>query len=222
MSLIYEELFTCPNCEVIFQTKVLGSYNTFGECYSDLYVGCNTDPQPILHLINICPKCGFAAFTIDYKTFDIDLSLVKKAINHVEKFTGKKAANFNVGDGFLEIAEYLQNASLEQKSFTLMQASYAYRFLKDSNLDKTRKLILEIIELILQEKKFQNNPEEVYLYLAGELNRLIDNQRKALAYYKEALEKAEKNSFIERITIHQLSNPKNIIPKEIFNKQSRK
>lgn len=221
MSLIYEELFTCPNCEVIFQTNVLGSYNTFGECYSDLYVGCNTNPQPILHLINICPKCGFAAYTIDYNSFDIDLSLAKEAITHVENFTGKKAGNFNAGDGFLEIAEYIPNISLEQKSFILMQASYAYRFLKDSNLSKTRELILKIIELVLQEKKFQNNPEELYIYLAGELNRLIDNQKKALAYFEKALEKAEKNSFIERITIHQLSTPKDIIPKEIFNKQTK-
>ena len=221
MPLLYEELFTCPNCNVIFQSKVLGGYNTFGESYSDLYVGSDDEPQPILHLINLCPKCGFAAYTIDFKTFDQDLEIIEPAIEKATEFTGKKPEQFNVGDGYLVIAYYLNNISLEQITFTLMQASYAYRILKDSNLNKVRELIIEKIKTILEKKIFVVNPEELYLYLIGELNRLIGNEKESLSYFKQALEKAEKNSFIKRITIHQLEKPNEIIPKEIFGKPSK-
>ena len=219
MPLLYEELFTCPNCKVIFQSKVLGGYNTFGESYSDLYVGSDDEPQPILHLINQCPKCGFTAFTIDFKTFNQDMEIVRQAIKKVIEFTGKRPTQFNVGDGYLVIANYSNNVSLEQKIFTFMQASYAYRILEDSNLNKTRQLILEKIKIILERKLFDVNPEELYLYLMGELNRLIGNEKESLDYFKQALDKAEKNSFVSRVTIHQLETPQEIIPKEIFGKQ---
>ena len=216
MPLLYDELFTCPNCKAVFQSKVLGTYDTFGKSYSDLYVGSELDPQPILHHINICPKCGFAAFTHDYKTFDVDLSVVKKAIAKVEEYSSRKPSKFNAGDGYIEMIEYSPAISNEEKSYLYLQACYAYRILQDINLKPTRELLLKLIEEILEEESFQNNPEELYLYLAGELNRLLGNEVKSLDYFNEALELAEEETFISKITIHQLSKPSEEIPRKIF------
>lgn len=219
MPLILDELFTCPNCSVVFQSKTLGSYNTFGHCYSDLYIASTEDPQHILLLINICPKCGFTAFTADYKSFvGEDLVNYEKALKEVEEFTKKKFTEFNAGDGFLLISEYSKHLTKEQKSFTLMQACHAYRFLGDKNLEKTRRSVLQSIEDILSDGVFKKNPKELYLYLAGELNRLFGNTKKANDYFQKALEKAEKESFVYKITIHQLSSPSEIIPRKIFGK----
>ena len=194
MPLYSGELFTCPNCEAIFQSKIAQSYDTFGNYYSDLYKASAEDPQPVLHLINICPKCGFAAFTQDFKVFDLDLKDVRKAINDIEKITGKPANEFNAGDGYLVITEYLSTISIEQRAFIMMQASYAYRILSDKNLAKAREMTLKTIEQILATKMFMTTSEDMYLYLAGELNRLLGKEDESLKYFKQALEKADKNS----------------------------
>lgn len=217
MTLLLEELFTCPNCRVVFQSKIAASYDTFGKRYSDLYIASENDPQPILYLINICPKCGFAAFTIDFKSFEIDLTLVREAIEKTAKIVGKPPTEFNAGDGFLEIAKYSKNISLEEKANIELQACYAYRFLEDKKLKKAREITIKTINEILVQKKFIHNPEEVYLYLAGELNRLLGNNDEANKYLKLALFKSEKkNHSIKNLIIHQLSNPTEIIPKEVF------
>lgn len=219
MPLLLEELFTCPNCTIVFKSETLGSYDTFGTGYSDLYIASEEDPQPVLLLINICPKCGFSAFTADYKSFqEEDLVNLDESIKKVEDFTQKTCTEFNVGDGYLLISEYSKTLSKEQRSFTKMQACHAYRFLADNNLEKTRRIVLQSIEEILSDGVFQKNPEELYLYLAGELNRLLGNYQNATDYLQKALEKAEKDSFVYRITIHQLSNPSEIIPRKIFGK----
>ena len=216
MPMYSDELFTCPNCKTIFQSKVAASYDTFGNYYSDLYKASEDDPQAVLHLINICPKCGLAAFTQDFKGFDLDLKEIQEAIASVEKITGKKATEFNAGDGYLQIAEYLKTVSEEQRAFIKMQASYAYRILKDKNLKKAREFTLLIIEEILQTKKFMTTSEDMYLYLAGELHRLLGNESKSLKYYKLAIEKTDKDSVVSRLTEHQLHTPKEILPKELF------
>ncbi|MBK5113635.1 MAG: DUF2225 domain-containing protein [Candidatus Heimdallarchaeota archaeon] len=217
MTMLMDQLFTCPNCEVIFQSKVAGSYDTFGRKYSDFYVGSSSDPQPILHLNNICPKCGFAAYTIDFKVFSIDLDIVKNAIIETEKFSGRKATEFNAGDGFILISKYLENEiSKESLVFVLLQANYAYRELDDQKLDESRKLTLETVESVLEKELYKENPVELFLYLAGELNRLLDNNEMSLKYFKEALEKAEKTSRISKITQQQLTKPSEIIPEGFF------
>ena len=212
-----DQLFTCPNCEVIFQSKVAGSYDTFGKKYSDFYVGSGSEPQPILHLNNICPKCGFADYTIDFKVFSIDLDIVKKAIKETEKFSGRKATEFNAGDGFIVISKYLDiEISKESLIFILLQANYAYRELDDQKLDESRTLTLEIVEDVIKKQEFKENPEELYLYLAGELHRLLGNNEKSLEYFKEALEKADRNSRISKLTQQQLTKPSEIIPEGFF------
>jgi uncharacterized protein (DUF2225 family) len=217
MTMLMDQLFTCPNCEVIFQSKVAGSYDTFGRKYSDFYVGSSSDPQPILHLNNICPKCGFAAYTIDFKVFSIDLDIVKNAIIETEKFSGRKATEFNAGDGFILISKYLENEiSKESLVFVLLQANYAYRELVDQKLDESRKLTLETVESVLEKELYKENPVELFLYLAGELNRLLGNNEMSLKYFKEALEKAEKTSRISKITQQQLTKPSEIIPEGFF------
>lgn len=217
MTLLMDRLFTCPNCEVIFQSKVASSYDTFGKKYSDFYVGSGSEPQPILHLNNICPKCGFAAYTIDFKVFSIDLDIVKKAIKETEKFSGRKATEFNAGDGFIVISKYLgKKVSVESLVFLLLQATYAYRELGDPKLDESRTLTLEIVEDVIKKQKFAENPEELYLYLAGELYRLLGNNEKSLKYFKEALEKADRKSRISKITQQQLTKPSEILPESLF------
>ena len=219
LPLLFDELFTCPNCDAVFQSKVLASYDTFGTGYSDLYIASEQDPQPILHLINICPKCGFAAFSADFKSFTKeDLSKLPEALETVKKFTQKQPDEFNAGDGYLLISEYSQNFTEEQKSFTKMQACHAYRFLEDNNLAKTRKSVLESTERILNSGVFEKNPKELYLYLAGELHRLLGEEERALEYFRKALEIAVKDSFVYQITIHQLSTPNETIPRKIFGK----
>jgi uncharacterized protein (DUF2225 family) len=219
MPLIKEELFTCPNCDTKFMSEVLASYNTFGKHYSDLYTGSSDNPQPILHHINLCPSCGFAAFTLDFKTKEFNKEKVQKAIDWVEEFTGKKAEDFTPGDGYLEIAKYIHDVNLEQQSYIIMQSCYAYRELDDeTSLQKARKLALEKVEEIIQKESFIDNDEELYYYLAGELTRLLGNEKKALTYYQKALTLASKNSFVYRLTKHQLSNPSEIIPKKVFKK----
>lgn len=215
--MLLDQLFTCPNCEVIFQSKVAGSYNTFGKKYSDFYVGSSSEPQPILHLNNICPKCGFAAYTIDFKVFSIDLDIVKKAIKEAEKFSGRKATEFNAGDGYIVIAKYLvSQISKESLIFVFLQAIYAYRELGDQKLEESRKLALETVEEVLEKELYKENPVELYLYLAGELHRLLGNNEKSLKYFKEALEKAEKTSRISKITQQQLTKPSEVLPEELF------
>jgi len=212
-----DQLFTCPNCEVIFQSKVAGSYDTFGKKYSDFYVGSGSDPQPILHLNNICPKCGFAAYTIDFKVFSIDLDIVKKAIKETEKFSGRKATKFNAGDGFIVISKYLDiEISKESLIFVLLQANYAYRELCDQKLDESRTLTLVKVEDVIKKQEFKENPEELYLYLAGELHRLLGNNEKSLEYFKEALEKTDRNSRISKLTQQQLTKPSEVIPEGFF------
>ncbi|MHA1462714.1 MAG: hypothetical protein ACTSQ0_06575, partial [Candidatus Heimdallarchaeota archaeon] len=122
------------------------------------------------------------------------------------------------GDGYLLISEYSKHLTQEQKSYTQMQACHSYRFLDDKNLEKTRRIVLQSTLDILNDRIFKKNPEELYLYIAGELNRLLGNNQKANEYFQKALEKAEKESFVYKITIHQLSNPNEIIPRKIFGK----
>ena len=181
-----------------------------------MYYSSQEDPQPILHLINICPKCGFAAYTADFNMLDFDLQKIKQAIAKIEKFSSRKATKFNAGDGYLEINEYLDNLSLEKKLAIQLQASYAYRELKDENLKKVRQHILKTLEEILRKKAFNQNPEEFYLYLIGEIHRLLGNDKESFRYFKQILLKVDKNSLISKITQNQLSNPGEIIPNEIF------
>ena len=216
MPLLLDELFTCPNCNVVFQDKILGTYDTFGKSYSDLYIGSEEDPQPVLHHINICPKCGFASFTSDFKTFDIKPTSVKKAIKKVEEYTGKKPSEFNAGDGYLVIIEYSPGISKEEKSYLYLQACYAYRILRDDMLKATREKLLEIILEIIEEEAFDVNPKELYLYLAGELNRLLNKEETSLKYFNEALKLAEEETFISRLIIHQLSKPSEEVPRKLF------
>ncbi|MHA1433419.1 MAG: DUF2225 domain-containing protein [Candidatus Heimdallarchaeota archaeon] len=219
MPLYKDELFTCPNCEAIFQSKIVESYDTFGDYYSDLYKASEEDPQSVLHLINVCPKCGFAAFTQDFKVFDVDIEDVRKSISTIEKITEKPANEFNAGDGYLQIADYLTTISIEQRAFIKMQASYAYRILDDKNLNKARELTLETIEQILATKMFMVTSEDMYLYLAGELHRLLGNEDESLKYFKLALEKSDKKSIVSRLTEHQLKTPMEIVPKKLFIKK---
>ncbi|MHA1212440.1 MAG: DUF2225 domain-containing protein [Candidatus Heimdallarchaeota archaeon] len=216
MPLLFDELFTCPNCEIIFQAKILGVYNSFGERYSDLYIAAEEEPQPILLQINLCPKCGFAAYTADFKTFDIELLYVRDAIKAIEKYSGRPATEFNPGDGYLEMAEYLGRTSLENKIFFTLQAIYSYRELEDVIITKTRRHLLKMIKAILKTKDYQTNPEEFFLYLAGELHRLLGEQDQSLAYFEKAIALAPKDSIISRITQYQLTTPNEIIPKKIF------
>ncbi|MFW9922351.1 MAG: DUF2225 domain-containing protein [Candidatus Thorarchaeota archaeon] len=217
MTLLLEELFTCPNCKVVFQAKVAASYDTFGNHYSDLYFASGKDPQPILYLIHICPKCGFAAYTIYFKSFEISLDLVKDAINKIEAILQKKPSQFNPGDGYLEIAEYISNyISKEQKVFSQLHACYAYRELQDNNLKLARELTLKTIKEVLLESKFQAENEEYYLYLAGELNRLLGKNRESLEYFELASKIVKKGTLVYKLVTHQLVNPSNILPKEIF------
>ena len=165
----------------------------------------------------ICPKCGFAAYTIDFKVFSIDLDIVKKAIKEAEKFSGRIATEFNAGDGYIVIAKYLKSQiSKESLIFVFLQAIYAYRELGDQKLDESRKLTLKTVEEVLDKELYKENPEELYLYLAGELHRLLGNNEKSLKYFKEALEKAEKTSRISKITQQQLTKPSEILPEELF------
>ena len=217
MTMLMDQLFTCPNCEVIFQSKVAATYNTFGKKYSDFYVGSSTEPQPILHLNNICPKCGFAAYTIDFKVFSIDLDIVKKAIKETEIFSGRKATEFNAGDGYIVISKYLENEiSKESLVFVLLQANYAYRELADKKLKDSRELTLKTVENVLEKHLYTENPVELFLYLAGELHRLLGNTEKSLIYFKKALEKADKQSRISKITQQQLTKPSEILPDNFF------
>ncbi|MCK5298234.1 MAG: DUF2225 domain-containing protein, partial [Candidatus Heimdallarchaeota archaeon] len=134
-----------------------------------------------------------------------------------EKFSGRKASEFNAGDGFIVISKYLVNKiSKESLVFVLLQASYAYRELGDPKLDDSRTLTLEIVEEVIEKQKFAENPEELYFYLAGELYRLLGNNEKSLKYFKEALEKADRNSRISKITQQQLTKPSEIIPESLF------
>ena len=105
MPLLHDELFTCPKCTVVFQTKILGAYDTFGERYSDLYIGSQQNPQPILHKVTICPKCGFSALTEDMRVIDVDEERVETTIKFVEKYTGRTHEDFNSGDGFIFLAD---------------------------------------------------------------------------------------------------------------------
>jgi uncharacterized protein (DUF2225 family) len=213
MPLLFDELFTCPNCETIFQSKVLGSYNTFGNHYSDFYIGSGENPQPILYQLNICPKCGFAAYPMDFRTFSIELEIVQKALNETSKLVNKKGSDFNAGDGFLLLAEYVPNLNLEDKIFIMLQASYAYRELNDNNLQKTRLKIISMLELLIEKDQFERQTKEFYLYLLGEMYRLVENIEKSLQYFKQALEKSNKKSLITKLVEHQLKSPSEILPK---------
>jgi tetratricopeptide (TPR) repeat protein len=213
MTLLHQQNFTCPYCDIFFSAKVLGSYNTFGKQYSDFYQSSSINPQPILYFIQLCPFCGFAAFTLDYKDFSINLERVERAIDRISKIAGKEPTAFTTGEGYLEIAEYKNNLTLEQKAHIQMQAGYAYRELNDAaNLKKSREIALETIEKILVEKSFNNHPKELYCYLAGELNRLLGEKEKATNFYHKAIDAAPDNSFIMKIATKQLNKPENIIP----------
>ena len=106
--------------------------------------------------------------------------------------------------------------SVESLVFLLLQATYAYRELGDPKLDDSRTLTLKIVEEVIEKQKFAENPEELYLYLAGELYRLLGNNEKSLKYFKEALEKADRNSRISKITQQQLTKPSEILPESLF------
>ncbi|MEA2070796.1 MAG: DUF2225 domain-containing protein [Asgard group archaeon] len=215
MPLLLDEQITCPKCSHSFETKILASYDTFGDQYSDLYIASENDPQPILHKIQLCPKCGFAAFTLEFNNNLILQRNVKKVIKKIENFTGKSASEFNVGDGYLEIAEYSSHLSLEERSHIMMQACYAYRELEDSLLSKARKKVLQSIQEIIENSQFKVNDKEVYYYLTGELLRLLGNNQKAEKYFNKTLTIAQKRSFIARLTKHQLTTPSEIIPENI-------
>ncbi|NHK30617.1 MAG: DUF2225 domain-containing protein [Asgard group archaeon] len=213
MPLLFDELFTCPNCETIFQSKVLGSYNTFGNHYSDFYIGSEENPQPILYQLSICPKCGFAAYPMDYRTFSIELKNVQKALIETSNFVNKKGSEFNAGDGFILLIEYSTYLNLEDKIFLMLQATYAYRELKDNNLIKTRLKIISMLEQLIEKNQYERQTKEFYLYLLGELYRLVENIEKSLLYFKQALEISNKKSLISKLVEHQLKNPSDILPK---------
>ncbi|NHJ84086.1 MAG: DUF2225 domain-containing protein [Asgard group archaeon] len=213
MTLIFEELYTCPNCQAIFQSKTLGSYDTFGLNYSDLYVASEREPQPVVYLINICPKCGFSAYTMDFRMNSIDMDYVDQAIQETETFSGKKATDFGAGEGYLVIAHYLRNEPVNRRTSVLLQASYAYRESKETELlKKTRELILDYIKEVIEKEAFDENPKEMYLYLAGELNRLLGKEETSLEFFKQALELTDKKSILSRVIEHQLKNPSEILP----------
>ena len=214
MPLLFEELFNCPLCETKFMSKVVGVFDTFGSHYSDLYVACEEDPQPILHQIHLCPKCGFAGFAPAFRELSFDIEVVKKAISSVEQLVQKKSSEFNAGDGYLEIAEYHQANSLEAQVFLKLQASHAYRVLSDDHLELARRFVLEDLQAILEKRLFEKNPEETYLYLAGEMNRLLGNAKKASDYFKLTLGVAARDSFFAKLAEFQLETPNEIIPRK--------
>jgi len=216
MPLLNDEMFTCLNCGIIFQTKIVACYNTFGQRYSDLYIASNDEPQPILHLICKCPKCGFAGYIDEYRMLSLEEEEMQEAVKAAEEFTGKNASEFNQGDGFLVIANYPGSQSQEERLAVYLQASYAYRILKDPLLTKVRRVILELLEEILEKKNFEFYTEDYYSYLAGEIARLLGQNDKSLKYFKRALTLASKDSIISKITQHQLTQPSEVIPKEIF------
>ncbi|NHJ49680.1 MAG: DUF2225 domain-containing protein [Asgard group archaeon] len=216
MPLLYDELFTCPNCSIIFQSKVLGGFNTFGKHYSDFYIGSQEDPQPILYEINICPKCGFSGFTIDLKSFSVDIELVQLAIEKVANFTGKKPSEFKAGDGYLVIANYLHNLNIEEKIGYYLKATYAYRELEDSMLESTRLEIINLIDEVLEKKKFVIQTKEFYLYLIGELYRLVGKTSESLMYFEKSLKIANKKSLISKLVEHQLKNPMEVLPQDFL------
>ncbi|MHA1825796.1 MAG: DUF2225 domain-containing protein [Candidatus Heimdallarchaeota archaeon] len=216
MPLLYDEMFTCHNCGIIFQTKILGCYNTFGKRYSDLYIASEDDPQPILYQICKCPKCGFAGFTDEYRMLSLEEEEMAMAIKAAEDFTGKKAQEFNQGDGFIVVAKYSESHSLEEQVSLYLQASYAYRELKDPLLQKARTIVLELLEKIIEKKEFTFQSEEYYCYLAGEIARLLGENEKSLKYFKRALQVAPENSLVSKLTQHQLVHPSEVIRAEIF------
>jgi hypothetical protein len=216
MTLLFDELFTCPNCQIIFQSKVIGSFDTFGKNYSDFYIGSRSDPQPILYEINICPKCGMSFYSLDYKTFSENLEQVRTAITKIAKFTKKDVSNFNPGEGYLVIANYLPNISSEEKINLYLKATYAYRELNDLNIKLVREEIISMIKNMLMKNENKIQTEEFYLYLTGELARLTNKTTMALEYFEKAIKKAEQKSLISRLVEHQLKNPKEILPQDFL------
>ncbi|MBD3192726.1 MAG: DUF2225 domain-containing protein [Candidatus Heimdallarchaeota archaeon] len=213
MTLLFEELFSCPICDTKFMSKVLGVYNTFGPRYSDLYTCSEENPQPILHQIHLCPKCGFGGYKSNFQNFTFEIDEVKECIKKVEILTEKNVTEFNVGDGFLEIAYYQQN-TLEEQALLKLQASYAYRELKDSNVVLARRLVIKDIEQILEQQSFRENPKEMYLYLIGELHRLLENQEEAQHYFEQILTEENNNSYFAFLAKKQLNHPEKIVPKK--------
>lgn len=194
-------------------SKVLAVYNTFGPKYSDLYICSEENPQPILHQIHLCPKCGFAGIKPNFRDFRFEIAQVKAAMEKIEVLIEKKATEFNIGDGYLEIAEYQHN-SLEEQALLRLQASYAYRELQDPNITLARRLAIKDIKQILEHQSFKENPKEMYLYLLGELHRLLGDQQQAQQFFEQTLKEAESNSYFAFLAEKQLDSPKELIPKK--------
>ena len=72
--------------------------------------------------------------------------------------------------------------------------------------------LYDYIKKVLEKEAFDENPKEMYLYLAGELNRLLGKEKTSLEYFKQALELVEKRSILSRVIEHQLTNPAEILP----------
>ena len=165
---------------------------------------------------SIIPVAGYQ-FTSD---LSIGLGLpfdIAEAMKNVEAFTGKEPLDFNEGDCYLLVMHYTKPKSVEQEIFFLLQASYSYRALDDrESLIKIRRELVLKLEQSLSEKKFENNPKELYLYLTGEIYRLLGSTEKSLEYFKQALQLAPKESTVSRLTQYQLTTPNEIIPKEIL------
>lgn len=208
---VYPKKQTCPVCQKIFITYVIGSYYSSGATRRDLRDSSIFRFRKII----TCPYCLYSSLNSDFNNIH-QLSVIKlrkelpkiKLNLHPKEKEEYSKFNPNYRTVRLLLARECNKLRGENKKRNMRLLLYAFYISSHRNLKKLnpfyRKRSINLLTSLLNEKQYEGKEEAALTYLLGELNRLDGNHKLALGCFKKATALSE-NFFISKNWIKQFS-----------------
>lgn len=208
---IFEKEVVCPVCGVTFKTPVVKTtaYRVIGKD-SDLYVKYSLI-NPYFYDVWLCNECGYAAMKSDFekiKKRDVEPIIKEISVKWNRRYYP------NVFDVNIAIERYklavLTSSTVKSKASKLgmnfLKLAWMYRIIEDTKNEQT------FLNLALKEfnEAYFSEDFPIYgmdkfttMYLIGELNRRIGNDKEALLQFSNVITNSSAGRKIKDLAITQ-------------------
>lgn len=216
---LYQVKLECPVCQAAFVTSRVRSKKCIVEDrdtdFCVYYKGCN----PIFYDAVVCEECGYAAMFDSFSNISPEDA---KAV--YDKLYGKWIHRSFDGERTIEDAmdayklvilcgQMIRNVPNNMLASACMRLAWLYRMTGD--VDQENRFLgyaLEQYSQIFDRGKMPERMDEITLiYLIGELNRRLGNQKDAVMWFNMAVshEESSKKPLIVRMAREQWSRARN-------------
>lgn len=195
---LYDKTVTCPICGNVFKAKAVkkSSYRILKQHSDFFYEYKNINPY--FYDVWLCNICGYAAMKTDFnKIRESQKQLVIDNISmkwHEKNYPEVYNVNIAIERFKISLLNYMAiDAKSSSKAMNCLKIAWMYRILGNSKLENS--YIKNSIEEF--DKAYFNEIFPIYgmskfvmMYLIGELNRLVGNDKDALLWFGRVIGEA--------------------------------